>query len=65
VQSSVFNFSIMIATGVAGVLLTRNPESGVKNIVWMSLFCFVAAIVVAFMVTRASKRASSPATIEP
>lgn len=64
-QSSVFNFSIMIATGVAGVLLTRNPESGVKNIVWMSLFCFVAAIVVAFMVTRASKRASSPATIEP
>ncbi|CAM5409452.1 MFS transporter [Rhodanobacter lindaniclasticus] len=64
VQSSVFNFSIMIATGIAGALLTRSPDTGVKGIVWMSLICFIAAIVVAFMVSRTSKRASSPATIE-
>ena len=64
VQSSVFNFSIMIATGIAGALLTRSAETGVKNIVWMSLICFIAAIAVAFLATRTRKRASSPVTVE-
>ncbi|HQQ68947.1 MAG TPA: MFS transporter [Alicycliphilus sp.] len=63
VQSSVFNFSIMIATWIAGLLLTRYPDSGVKGIVYLSLACFLAAIVVAFMATRASS--SSSAVVNP
>ena len=49
VQSSVFNFSIMIATWVGGLLLTRFPESGVKGIVYMSLVCFILATIFAFL----------------
>jgi len=64
VQSSVFNFSIMIATWIGGLLLTRFPESGVKGIVYLSLACFIAAIAVALMVIR-TMRASSPAVVEP
>lgn len=64
VQSSVFNFSIMIATWIAGLLLTRFPDSGVKGIVYLSLACFLAAIAVAFMATRAA-HASSPAVVKP
>jgi len=64
VQSSVFNFSIMIATWIAGLLLTRFPDSGVKGIVYLSLGCFLAAIAVAFMATRGA-RARSPAVVKP
>ncbi len=59
VQSSVFNFSIMIATWIAGLLLANLPESGVKNIVYMSLFCFVLATLVAFMAKRTLRSVSS------
>jgi len=64
VQSSVFNFSIMIAAWIAGLLLTRFPDSGVKGIVYLSLGCFLAAIAVAFMATRVA-RARSPAVVKP
>jgi len=64
VQSSVFNFSIMIATWIAGLLLTRFPDSGVKGIVYLSLGCFLAAIAGAFMATRGA-RARSPAVVKP
>jgi len=64
VQSSVFNFSIMIAAWIAGLLLTRFPDSGVKGIVYLSLGCFLAAIAVAFMATRGA-RARSPAVVKP
>jgi predicted MFS family arabinose efflux permease len=63
VQSSVFNFSIMIATWIGGLLLTNFPQSGVQGIVYLSLICFLAAIVVAFVVirtTRASSVSSEP-----
>jgi predicted MFS family arabinose efflux permease len=53
VQSSVFNFSIMIATWVGGLLLGASPEFGVKRIVFMSLACFIAATVIAFLSRRA------------
>ncbi len=49
VQSSVFNFSIMIATWVGGLLLTGLPESGAKGIVYMSLVCFILATIFAFL----------------
>jgi predicted MFS family arabinose efflux permease len=52
VQSSVFNLSIMIATGVGGALLTRQPEAGARGIVYMSLACFALAAVVASMARR-------------
>ena len=52
VQSSVFNFSIMIATWVGGLLLTGLPESGVKRIVYMSLVCFILATIIAFLAKR-------------
>ena len=47
VQSSVFNLSIMIATGLGGVLLARFPETGVKGIVYTSLACFIMATLIA------------------
>jgi predicted MFS family arabinose efflux permease len=53
VQSSVFNFSIMIATWVGGLLLGASPEFGVKRIVFMSLACFIAATIIAFLSRRA------------
>ncbi len=52
VQSSVFNFSIMIATWLGGLLLTHYPESGARGIVYMSLACFVLATAVAFLAKR-------------
>jgi len=64
VQSSVFNFSIMIATWVGGLLLTYFPTSGVKGIVYLALACFVAAIVVALVVSR-TMRASPPVVGNP
>jgi len=53
VQSSVFNFSIMIATGVGGALLTEFPgRAGARGIVYLSLICFVAAAIIAFFARR-------------
>lgn len=47
VQSSVFNFSIMIATWVGGLLLSNFPR-GLKGIVYLSLICFALAAIIAF-----------------
>lgn len=52
VQSSVFNFSIMIATWVGGILLTRFPEAGINGIVYLSLICFVLAALLALVAKR-------------
>ena len=52
VQSSVFNFSIMIATWVGGLLLSDFPITGVKRIVYQSLFCFILAAIIAFLSRR-------------
>lgn len=49
VQSSVFNFSIMIATWLGGLILTYYPQTGVKGIVYMSLACFILATIIAFL----------------
>lgn len=49
VQSSVFNFSIMIATWVGGLILVYMPQVGVFGIVYLSILCFVPAIMIAFM----------------
>lgn len=64
VQSSVFNFAIMIATWVGGLLLTSFPESGVKGIVYLSLGCFVLATILAFFSKR-TLRSSSGVIIQP
>ena len=53
VQSSVFNFSIMIASGMGGALLTEFPgRPGARSIVYLALICFVAAAVIAFFAKR-------------
>ncbi len=53
VQSSVFNFSIMIATWVGGLLLAGAPGSrGVRGIVYMSVACFALAAIIAFLSRR-------------
>lgn len=62
VQSSVFNFSIMIATWLGGVLLTRFPQSGVKGIVYMSLACFVLATLLAFAARRTLRSSPVPSS---
>ena len=49
VQSSVFNFSIMIATWLAGLILINMPETGVFGIVYLSILCFVPAIIITFL----------------
>ena len=61
VQSSVFNFAIMIATWLGGLLLTRFPGSGVKGIVYMSLACFILATILAFLSKRTLR--SSPSVV--
>jgi predicted MFS family arabinose efflux permease len=61
VQSSVFNFAIMMATWLGGLLLTRFPAVGVKGIVYMSLGCFILATVLAFLSKRTLR--SSPSVI--
>lgn len=55
-QSSVFNFSIMLAAGAGGVLLVRLADAGVKGIVWLALGCFVLAAMVALLATRTLHR---------
>jgi len=59
VQSSVFNFSIMIATWIGGLFLIHFPASGVKLIVYMSLACFILAIIIAFLSKRTLGSSSS------
>ena len=51
-QSSVFNFSIMVASWAGGVLLVRLADPGVKGIVWLALGCFALATVVAWKAER-------------
>lgn len=58
-QSSVFNFSIMIATWIGGLLLTKFPGSGVLGIVYLSLIFFALAVVVSFLARR-TLRSSRP-----
>lgn len=62
VQSSVFNLSIMVATWIGGMLLISFPASGVKLIVYLSLACFVLAIVIAFLSKRTLGSSSAPST---
>ncbi|HET9032942.1 MAG TPA: MFS transporter [Dokdonella sp.] len=62
VQSSVFNLSIMVATWVGGMLLVHFPENGVKFIVYMSLACFVLAMIIAFQARRTLRSSPGPAT---
>lgn len=64
VQSSVFNLSIMIATGVGGMLLSDFPTSGAKRIVYQSLACFIVAIVIAFLAKR-TLRSSAAVPVKP
>ena len=52
-QSSVFNFSIMVASWVGGVMLVRLADLGVRGIVWLALGCFVVAAGVAWRAKRA------------
>lgn len=53
VQSSVFNLSIMITTGVGGLILAGTSErAGVRAIVYVSMFCFIVAAVIASMSKR-------------
>lgn len=52
VQSSVFNFSIMIATWLGGSVLTHLPQIDVFGIVYLSIICFVPATAIAFMAKR-------------
>jgi predicted MFS family arabinose efflux permease len=61
VQSSVFNLSIMAATWIGGILLINFPATGVQLIVWMSVICFVSAIIIAYFSKRTLR--SSPAAI--
>jgi predicted MFS family arabinose efflux permease len=62
VQSSVFNLSIMIATWVGGMLLSDFPRTGVKRIVYMSLVCFILALIIAFLAKRTLRSSPGPAT---
>ena len=62
VQSSVFNLSIMVATWVGGMLLVNFPASGVQLIVYMSLVCFVLAIIIAFLAKRTLRSSSGLST---
>lgn len=52
VQSSVFNFSIMIATWLGGLLLTETPGAEARGIVYMSLVAFILATVLALFSKR-------------
>ena len=51
-QSSVFNFSIMVASWIGGVVLVRLSGLGVTGIVWLALGCFAAAALVAWRAER-------------
>ncbi|MCK9487954.1 MAG: MFS transporter [Xanthomonadales bacterium] len=51
-QSSVFNFSIMLASALGGILLTRLAAPGVHGIVWLALGCFGLAAWIAWRAER-------------
>ncbi|WNO59631.1 MFS transporter [Rheinheimera sp. MMS21-TC3] len=53
VQSSVFNLSIMMATWLGGLILIHMPNFGVLGIGYLSIICFVPAIIIAFMAKKA------------
>lgn len=53
VQSSVFNLSIMMATWLGGLILIHMPNLGVLGIGYMSIICFVPAMIIAFMAKQA------------
>ncbi|WP_019672136.1 MFS transporter [Psychrobacter lutiphocae] len=55
VQSSVFNFSIMIATWIAGLILVHMPKTGAMGIVYLSILCFIPAIILSYMAKRTLK----------
>lgn len=58
VQSSVFNLSIMIATWIGGLLLEGFLGSfSVNGVVYMSLACFILAIIVALLAKRTLRSA--------
>lgn len=61
-QSTVFNFSIMIATWIGGLFLTYSPVNGAKMIVYLSLFCFIAAMIIAFL-SKQTLRSSPVPTV--
>lgn len=63
VQSSVFNLSIMAATWVGGMLLSDSPTTNVSRIVYMSLICFILAIIVAFLAKRTLRSSPAPSTL--
>ncbi|MBF6616083.1 MAG: MFS transporter [Candidimonas sp.] len=52
VQSSVFNLSIMMATWIGGLILVHLPQVGVSGIVYLSIICFVPAMIIAFLARR-------------
>ncbi len=56
VQSSVFNFSIMIATWLGGLILTHMTNAGVFGIVYLSILCFIPAIIIAFMAQKTLRK---------
>jgi predicted MFS family arabinose efflux permease len=62
VQSSVFNLSIMSATWVGGMMLSDLPTTGVRRIVYLSLACFVLAVVVALLAKRTLRSSPGPST---
>ena len=62
VQSSVFNLSIMSASWVGGMFLHDSSTAGVQRIVYMSLGCFVLAIIVAVLARRTLGSSPDPST---
>ena len=63
VQSSIFNLSIMAATWIGGMLLINFPDNGVRLIVYLSLACFVLAIVIAYLAKHTLGPSSDPSNI--
>ncbi|NLC62130.1 MAG: MFS transporter [Gammaproteobacteria bacterium] len=59
-QSSVFNFSIMLAAWAGGVLLVKLADGGVRAIVWLALGCFAVAALVAIGAERTLSHAPVP-----
>ena len=51
-QSSVFNLSIMTATWIGGLILVNMPQVGVYGIVYLSIICFVPAMIIAFIAKK-------------
>lgn len=52
VQSTVFNFSIMVATWIGGLLLTETPGAQARGVVYMSLIAFTLATLIAIRSRR-------------